>query len=201
MSPRYGGRPWERLYRELEFTTLPELRRQAEGWRNGLGGLTALVGLLAVLKGRDDLAKLPEALQWATLGMTGGAFLLLVLGSVLAIQAAHGTPDTSGVAGGTDLHRWTEKETRTARGRLRGAARCCLAGVLLVFAAVVVGWVGSESPDTHLVRVSTDTGERCGEFLGAGARGLRLETGEGDEKKEVVLALSHVREVVPVQQC
>ncbi len=34
---------------------LQQLRRQAEGWRAGLTGLTALLAILVTLKGRDDL--------------------------------------------------------------------------------------------------------------------------------------------------
>ncbi|MDX2676127.1 hypothetical protein [Streptomyces soliscabiei] len=56
-----SDRRWAQLARELEFHQLPELRRQAEGWRAGLTGLAALVAVLVTLKGRDDLNQVPDA--------------------------------------------------------------------------------------------------------------------------------------------
>ncbi|MEU6441885.1 hypothetical protein [Streptomyces sp. NPDC047046] len=203
MNRRYGGRRWTELYHELPYTALPEIRRQAEGWRNGLGALTALVGLLAVFKGRDDLTKLPDSAgRWA-LGLTAFAFVLLVLGTLLATEAAHGTPvgGSEYVTSGAELHKWTEDQLTKARRSLTRAARCCLVALLAVFAAVVLGWAATESPDTHLVRVRTPTGDRCGEFLGQGRGGVRLETGEGKAKKEVVVPLRNVRETTPVDTC
>ncbi|MFF3740777.1 hypothetical protein [Streptomyces sp. NPDC002566] len=62
-------RRWAQLARELEFTRLPELRRQAEGWRNGLTGLPALLAVLVLLKGRDNLGDLADSARATTTGL------------------------------------------------------------------------------------------------------------------------------------
>lgn len=193
-----SDRRWAQLARELEFTQLTELRKQAEGWRNGLAGLTALLAVLVLLKGRDDLSKLPSAARHTATALLAAAFVLLVVGSVLAVRAAHGRPGSRVLLAGQALRRWTEAETVRVTGALRQASVCCVAGLVLVCGAVVVAWTTTESPPDHVVRVVTTSGERCGEFLGAGPDGVVLRT---DSEKRVVLSVRTVLSVVPVEAC
>ncbi|WP_075736228.1 hypothetical protein [Streptomyces acidiscabies] len=154
------NRRWAELARELEFTQLPELRRQAEGWRAGLTGLTAL----------------------------------------LAVRAAHGSPDHRILLAGQSLRTWTRTEITRVTRYLRYAAACCLAGIALSATAVIVVWATTESDPapTHLIRVTTTTGERCGEMLGAGPDGVRIKPGGG---KETLLPAAQVTSVMPVANC
>ncbi|RPE45288.1 hypothetical protein EDD90_8553 [Streptomyces sp. Ag109_O5-1] len=191
-------RRWAQLAREMEFSELSELREQAEGWRNGLTGLTALLAVLVTLKGRDDLSQLPSAARNTAAALLGTAFLCLTVGSVLALRAAHGRPGSRVLLTGQVLRRWTEQETIRVTGALRQASVCCVAGIVLVCGAVAVAWTTTESPSGHLVRVVTTTGERCGEFLGAGSGGLVLRTEDG---RRSVLSERAVVSVVPVDAC
>lgn len=193
-----SDRRWAELARQSEFTQLPELRRQAEGWRTGLTGLTALLAVLVTLKGRDDLTRLPPAAQHTATALIGAAFLLLVVGSVLAVRAAHGRPGSRVLLAGQSLRRWTETETVRVTRSLRLASVCCAAGIALTAAAVVLAWATTESPPDHLVRVVTTGGERCGEFLGSGPDGVVLGT-KGD--KRTVLPARTVTSMVPVSAC
>lgn len=193
-----SDRRWAQLARELEFTQLTELRKQAEGWRNGLAGLTALLAVLVLLKGRDDLSKLPPAARHTATALIAAAFVLLVVGSVLAVRAAHGRPGSRVLLAGQALRRWTEAETVRVTGALRQASVCCAAGLSLVCGAVVVAWTSTESPPDHVVRVVTTSGERCGELLGAGPGGVVLRT---DSDRRVVLSVRTVLSVVPVDAC
>ncbi|MFE0535540.1 hypothetical protein ACFW20_16105 [Streptomyces nigra] len=193
-----SDRRWARLAQELEFTQLPELRRQAEGWRNGLAGLTALLAVLVTLKGRDDLAQIPPAAQHAVGVLVGLAFLLLLVGSVFAVRAAHGSPGDRVLVAGQALRDWTRREITRVTRSLGVAAVCCVSGVALVAVAVVVVWVTSDSPPEHLVRVVTTSGERCGEFLGSGPDGVVLRT---ETEKRAVLAARTVTSVTPVDVC
>ncbi|MFE7633431.1 MULTISPECIES: hypothetical protein [unclassified Kitasatospora] len=173
MSAR-SDRRWAELARELEFTRLPELRRQAEGWRTGLTGLTALLTVLALLKGRDNLADLPE---WARLTATGllvGAFALLVTGSLLAMRAAHGAPEEEILLGGQALRRWTEREASRVTTALARASACCVLGLMLIVAAVAVTWTATQTKPANLVRVTTPSGEMCGELVSADQRQLLI---------------------------
>ncbi|MFF5440373.1 hypothetical protein [Streptomyces achromogenes] len=193
-----SDRRWAQLARELEFSQLTELRRQAEGWRNGLAGLTALLAVLVTLKGRDDLSRLPSAARHTATALLGGAFVLLVVGSVRAVRAAHGRPGGRVLLAGQALRRWTEAETIRVTGALRQACVCCVAGILLVCAAVAVAWVTTGSPPDHLVRVVTTSGERCGEFLGSGPDGVVLRSEGG---RWVSLPARTVASVSPVASC
>ncbi|MFG2605350.1 hypothetical protein ACGFT2_17645 [Streptomyces sp. NPDC048514] len=193
-----SDRRWAQLARELEFAQLPELRRQAEGWRTGLTGLTALLAILVTLKGRDDLTRLPSAAQQAVGVLLGLAFLLLLLGSVLAVRAAHGVPGARVLLAGQALRDWTRQEVDRVSGALRCAAVCCVAGVTLAAAAVMVAWVTTGPSPDHLVRVGTTSGERCGEFLGSGPDGVVLRTDGGGR---AVLPAPTVTSVTPVPTC
>ncbi|MYW41833.1 hypothetical protein GT045_11285 [Streptomyces sp. SID486] len=194
-------RRWAQLARELEFTQLPELRRQAEGWRNGLAGLTALLTVLVTLKGRDDLAELPGTARLAASATLGAAFVLFVTGSVLAVRAAHGHPGERVLLAGQSLRRWTEQEIGRVTRALRFAALCSAAGLLLVAAAVVLAWVTTESPPDHLVRVVTTSGERCGEFLGSGPDGVVLKNAQGGGDERLVLPARTVLTVTAAGSC
>ncbi|MER5946103.1 hypothetical protein ABT127_08575 [Streptomyces sp. NPDC001904] len=195
-------RRWSLLAREQEFQQLPELRRQAEGWRNGLAGLAALLAVLVTLKGRDDLGQLPERARFIASGLVGTAFVLLVAGSVLSVRAAHGRPGQRILLAGVALRRWTEGEIVRVTRALRWASLCCAGGIVLAAAAVTVAWFTTESAPENLVRVTTTTGERCGEFLGSGRAGVRLrvEAGKGSTER-VTLRNTAVLTISPVGRC
>ncbi|MFK4070124.1 hypothetical protein [Streptomyces sp. NPDC029674] len=194
-------RRWAVLARELEFTQLAELRRQAEGWRAGLTGLTALLAVLVVLKGRDDLTNLPDtARHWAT-ALLATAFLLLVTGSVLAVRAAHGRPGDRILQAGQALREWTGQEVVRVTRALRHASLCCLGGVLLAAAAIGIAWTTTASPKDHVVRIGTATGELCGEFIRAGRGGLVIRVDDGDGPRHVTLPIRTVDSVTPVATC
>jgi len=204
VSSSRADRHWAELARQLEFDQLPELRRRAEGWRNGLTGLSTLLAILVVLKGRDDLVGLPAAARHTAMGLIATAFVLLVAGSVLATRAAHGTPGSSGeriLLAGQALRRWTEQEIVGVTRSLRQASLCCVLGVALVAAAVGIAWATTETPKDHLVRVGTTTGELCGELLGGGRGGVSLEVDEEDGPRRVTLPARSVDSVVPVDSC
>ncbi|MCX4760700.1 hypothetical protein OG562_06925 [Streptomyces sp. NBC_01275] len=200
MTPQ-SDRRWSQLARELEFSQLSELRKQAEGWRTGLTGLTALLAVLVTLKGRDDLSQLPPTARHIATASLGVAFVLLVVGSMLAVRAAHGRPGSRTLLAGQALRRWTEDETVRVTRDLRRAGVCCVAGIVLVSGAVVVAWTTTGSPPDHLVRVTTTSGERCGEFLGAGPDGVVLRTRDDEKTVRTVLAVRTVTSVVPVAAC
>ncbi|MGW2402354.1 hypothetical protein ACWCYY_38005 [Kitasatospora sp. NPDC001664] len=173
-----ADRRWEALARELEFTQLPELRKQAEGWRNGLSGLAALVAVLTVLKGRDGLAELPDGLRNLAGIAVATAFVLLVSGTLLAVRAAHGSPGETILRNGPRLRAWTDREIGRVTKGLRRATWCCVGGLVAVTAAVAVAWFGAPPAPAHPVRV----GEVCGDLVSAGPDGIVLKV-NGEEKR------------------
>ncbi|GAA2102638.1 hypothetical protein GCM10009801_76850 [Streptomyces albiaxialis] len=187
----YANRRWAEMARELEFQQLPELRRQAEGWRTGLTGLTALVAVLAVLKGRDSLAELPGWARALAMGLVLGAFVLLVIGALVAVRASHGLPGEEIYYEGQALRRWTERECVRVSGSIRAAAVLCLSGLLLVTAAVAVSWAATpEKPEKKggkraaLVRVTPqDTGKAlCGRLVSVTPQRAVVRTHDGTRR-------------------
>lgn len=172
-------RRWAELARDLEFSRLPELRRQAEGWRTGLTGLTALLAILVLLKGRDDLSDLPDSARAAVGGLLTTAFVLLLMGSLLAARAAHGGPERELLLGGQALRRWTEREVARVTRALAWAYLCCVLGVILVVGALAVAWVMTREPGTPPVVVRTDTQVLCGELIVADRQHLEISPERG----------------------
>ncbi|MFF4038016.1 hypothetical protein [Streptomyces sp. NPDC001816] len=198
MSTR-SDRRWAELARELEFTRLPELRRQAEGWRTGLTGLTALLAVLVLLKGRDDLTGLPAWARGTATGLLVAAFVLLTTGSLLAVRAAHGTPEREILLGGQALRRWTEQEVARVTRALAWASLCCVLGVILVVGALVVAW-GTTTSDsaTHRVRVRTNTGVVCGELILVDPQQVAIRT---ETAGKISLPRATVQSVQPAKAC
>ncbi|MEV5614912.1 hypothetical protein [Streptomyces bacillaris] len=191
-------RRWAELARELEFTRLPELRRQAEGWRTGLTGLTALLAVLVLLKGRDNLADLPEAARAVATGLLIGAFALLVIGSLLAARAAHGAPEREILLGGQALRRWTGQEVARVTRALAWAYLFCVLGVILVVGALVVAWLTTQDSGAQPVVVRTNTGVLCGELIQADQHHVEMRL-DGDGK--VSLPWTAVVSVKPGKTC
>ncbi|MFB6905731.1 hypothetical protein ACIRP4_21860 [Streptomyces bacillaris] len=191
-------RRWAELARELEFTRLPELRRQAEGWRTGLTGLTALLAVLVLLKGRDNLADLSEAARAVATGLLIAAFALLVMGSLLAARAAHGAPEREILLGGQALRRWTGQEVARVTRALAWAYLFCVLGVILVVGALVVAWLTTQDSGAQPVVVRTNTSVLCGELIQADQHHVEMRL-DGDGK--VSLPWTAVVSVKPGKTC
>ncbi|MFK0049906.1 hypothetical protein ACIQU4_38530 [Streptomyces sp. NPDC090741] len=194
----HSDRRWAERARELEFTRLPELRRQAEGWRTGLTGLTTLLAVLMLLKGRDNLAELPDWARALATGLLVSAFVLLVVGSLLAVRAAHGVPGGEILLGGQALRRWTEQEASRVKRALSRASACCVLGVVLVVGALLLSWVTTETAPTHLVEVRTNTGGLCGELVAADGHQVSVRTKAGGV---VLVPQSTVVSLRPARTC
>lgn len=191
-------RRWAELARELEFTRLPELRRQAEGWRTGLTGLTALLAVLVLLKGRDNLGDLPEAARATATGLLITAFALLVTGSLLAARAAHGAPEREILLGGQALRRWTGQEVARVTRVLAWAYLCCVLGVILVGGALAIAWLTTENSGTQPVVVRTNTSVLCGELIRADQHHVEISS---NMEGKISLPWTAVVSVKPGKTC
>ncbi|MFE1234710.1 hypothetical protein [Streptomyces sp. NPDC059442] len=120
--------------------------QQAEGYRNFLTTLTGLLTTVFVLKGQENLAKLPDGARWTVIGLLSGAFLLLITASWMTVSAVHGRPGATLPLGAVQILRHERARARTI-WRLTGWARWLgLVGVLAVTAAVLVTWVAPAAP-------------------------------------------------------
>ncbi|AGI89477.1 Hypothetical protein XNRR2_3134 [Streptomyces albidoflavus] len=197
MSTR-SERRWAELARDLEFTRLPELRRQAEGWRTGLTGLTTLFAILVLLKGRDNLSDLPEGARATATGLLVTAFVSLTVGSLLAARAAHGAPEREILLGGQSLRRWTEQEVARVTRALAWAYVLCVLGVVMVVGALGVAWLTTQESGSRPVVVRTNTGVLCGDLIRVDQHHVDVRS---EKDGEVSLPWTVVVSVKPGKTC
>ncbi|MBO4208843.1 hypothetical protein [Micromonospora echinofusca] len=157
---------WAQLAQETQFHQLDSLRRQAEGWRTGLAGLTALLGAVLIVKGRSDISNLAPGVRYLVVVLLAGAFVLLVTASLLALRAASGWPDDEIYLTGESLRAWHAEESERIRTGIRRAARLMVVGLVVLAAAVGLTWLGPGESRAPLVSVETSAGPVCGELVG-----------------------------------
>ncbi|MHA5051353.1 hypothetical protein [Streptomyces sp. SD15] len=193
---------WARLARELPFEELDAVRRQAEQWRNAIGGATALFGIAALVRGRNDLTTVPAGWRTATALVLGAAFLALLVAFAVAAYASFGRP---GVrvrvqVNGAAYRRWSAARARQIGRLVPIAAASAGLGVVLTAVAVGLTWfapAAAERPQQYAVR--STGGDVCGELVGVenGQLMLLIGTGSGAGSWTVPLAqVSHIGKVV-----
>ncbi|MFG2565028.1 hypothetical protein ACGFR6_06250 [Streptomyces sp. NPDC048567] len=203
MSQRPESR-WQDLAEELPFQQLDIVRKQADGWRNGLAGLTGLLTAVLVLKGRETFNGLPSWAVALASGLIAAGFLLLLVGTLCAVRASHGRRSKDILTNGADMKDWTEQETKHSQRALSWATGCFVAGVLLVASSIGTAWTAYRSPDATpgpSVRVTTQTGTVCGRLAASGAGSLLITTDAAQERRTRSIPLPAVLSVVPVAAC
>ncbi|GAA4240247.1 hypothetical protein GCM10022254_64220 [Actinomadura meridiana] len=189
---------WAQKAQELKFTQLDSARKQAEGWRTGLGGLTALLSAVLVLKGRDNITTLVPEAQWAVVALLGVALAMLVTATLLAVRAASGRPGQRHLRTGERLQWWTRQEVRRIARAIRWAAWLAALAIACVASAIGTTWLApAAKPDPALVEVRHQTGRVCGELIGAASHNLTLKTTDRTD----TIALATVVSVRPVDKC
>ncbi|MFK4071409.1 hypothetical protein [Streptomyces sp. NPDC029674] len=204
------------LGQQLQIDQLAAVRRQAEGWRNGLAGLTGLVGAVFVLKGRESVAGMPDLWRWTTAGLLVAAFVLLLSGALKAVRAAHGQLGQQAWLSGDRLFAAILDEVEETQDALASARRRSVVGLCAIVAALAVSWVvpvdadegkksEGRSAGTPRVLVTTAKGTVCGELVVSDARGVTMRAADGGGRKgkpvRRTVPADEVRSVVPVRRC
>ncbi len=204
------------LGQQLQLDQLTAVRRQAEGWRNGLTGLTGLVGVVFVLKGRESVAGMPAVWRWTTAALLVSAFVLLLIGALGAVRAAHGQLGQRTWLTGDRLFAAVLDEVERTQDALTTARRTSVAGLCVIVAAIAVSWAvpvdDSKEPTTgvSLVLVVTGEGPRCGELVAGDTRALTLkvagEKGKSGGRTPAAsvwrsIPFDQVRSITPVRAC
>ncbi|MFF7165244.1 hypothetical protein ACFZBP_28375 [Streptomyces sp. NPDC008086] len=115
--------------------------RQAEGYRNFLSSLTGLLTAVFVLKGQEDLSKLPEGPRIAVIVLLSAGFVALVAASWLGVVAANGRPGERIPTDAFCLLDYEAERIPRIWAQVEWARWLALVGVLAVAAAVIVTWV------------------------------------------------------------
>ncbi|GKQ36721.1 hypothetical protein [Streptomyces sp. A012304] len=212
---------YAQLGQQLQYDQLGTVRRQAEGWRTGLTGLTGLVGVVFVLKGRESVAGMPDLWRWTTALLLVLAFVLLLVGALWAVRAAHGQlGERTWLSGERLLAAVLDEVERTQRA-LVGARRLAVAGLCAIVAAIGVSWLvpvedaAASGKGGPYVVVVTDRAVRCGELVVGDSRAVTLEPAEskGDKGKEgkggdkgantawIRIPVGEIRSLTPTNGC
>ncbi|UUU34903.1 hypothetical protein JIX56_36405 [Streptomyces sp. CA-210063] len=193
------------LGQQLQYDQLGTVRRQAEGWRNGLTGLTGLVGAVFVLKGRESVAGMPDIWRWTTAALLVLAFLLLLSGALRAVRAAHGQLGERTWLSGDLLFAAVLDEVERTQDALTSARRRSVTGLCLIVAAVAVSWVvpaeesATPKPARAYVLVATGKEVRCGELVISDREAVTIKAGKKGKPHRV--PAEQVRSVTPVDRC
>lgn len=187
---------WVQLAQELRFEQLTSARKQAEGWRTGLAGLTTLLAALLIIKGRDNVSGLTPSSLWTVMALLGVALALLVTATLFAVRATSGAPSAVILLTGENLHAWTKSEVRAVGRFIRWAAILTVTAICVLALAVGITWTAPvPRPTTPLVEVMLPGGDTCGELLGITGGNLVLN------EKIRLIPLTHVLAMSLVSSC
>ncbi|HEY9327978.1 MAG TPA: hypothetical protein VIS09_07040 [Streptomyces sp.] len=193
------------LGQQLQIDQLTVVRRQAEGWRNGLTALTGLVGVVFVLKGPETVAGLSPTWRWTTAALLVLAFLLLLSGALAAVRAAHGRLGQGVWLSGDELLTAVLDEVERTQDVLATARRCSVVGLTMVVAAIAVTWVvptgaaKETKPSGPTVVVSTAAGTTCGELVLSDGAAVTLRV--RNQKALRRIPARDVRSLAPAASC
>ncbi|WP_405711355.1 MULTISPECIES: hypothetical protein [unclassified Streptomyces] len=193
------------LGQQLQLEQLTAVRKQAEGWRNGLTALTGLVGVVFVLKGRESVAGMPATWRWTTAALLVLAFALLLTGALVAVRAAHGRLGQRMWLSGDKLMSAVLDEVEDTQDALTTARRCSVVGLSAIVAAIAVSWVvpaeaaKDEKPSGPKVLVSTPAAITCGELVLSNGDAVTIKvSGKGKPRR---IPAGEVRSLTPTPQC
>ena len=193
---------WALRAQRHSLEQLAAVRARAEQWRNGLVGLTTLLGAVTIIEGPSTTAKLPPALRDMIVDQLSLAFLALLAGSLAAMVAAFGWPANEMLITGETLAAWEASEARRARLTLKFAAGCLVLGLVLIGVATR-SLLLAPADNPALVAVEKVDGSLvCGALDGGDEASLQLTVTDvlGDEATNRV-DYSAIRRVRQVDQC
>jgi hypothetical protein len=191
---------WAQLADELKLHQLDNARSQAERWRTGLAGLTALLGVVTIVKGPDELTALSGSSRRLVVTLIGLAFAALLAGSLVAVRAASGAPRLAWLTGPA-LKAWTQREVVTIRRSVLLSAALLVVGLLLM--ATALGQIWLAQPATAATRptveiVTTDN-HLCGELLGMTQTQVTVDLDAGPAVKPFTVPTDRLVSVTPTR--
>ncbi|TDD50021.1 hypothetical protein E1286_12860 [Nonomuraea terrae] len=189
---------WLQKAQQLRFEQLEIARKQAESWRTGLTGITALLAAVLVVKGRDSVSDLAQPYKWVVPLLLALALATLVWATLTAVSAASGSPSRKTLLTGEDLRDWTVGEVRRIEKAVVRARVLTVAGVTAVAAAVGVSWLAPvATPPAALVVVESASGRICGTLVDTSGGNLLVKVREDQQ----VVPLAGVARIRGVTAC
>ncbi|WP_125213913.1 hypothetical protein [Streptomyces griseofuscus] len=187
----------------LQAEQLAVAQRSAEGWRNGLGALTGLIGVIFFLKGRDNLSDLPPGWLYAVIALLVVGFFCLVTSTILATGASFGDPGDSIWFSSGEVFKAVSRRVDSISRSLRFARVLSLLGVTLIVIALVGVWTHAEPASATGTSVIIEYGGDQGRHLCA--RSFKAKDGivQVDVKNlgRATLSASRITSIRAVKSC
>lgn len=213
---RVRGRPsmatladveWERKAERLEGEDLASARATGEKWTATVSSLTGVLSIVALIKGPEDVSKLPTWGERVVIGSVGLAVSLAVVAIILGALAAYGLPRQLRPLGGP-LRREQAREARKARQFVAGSVASAVGAVIFLAAAIGVTWGATpEDPvaPPEVLAVGEDNAGRsirvCGELQSSPATEPRMLIREEDAADVAAVSFDDLRFVTAVAAC
>lgn len=189
---------WEQQAEELQLNALQRVQATAEKWAGSISALLALFSAVAVVKGPQDLSKMPEPYPVLLALVIGAAVVLAVIAAGAALLAAQGTPEKVPLPTGERLRAWSRNEERTARRRLFWSRWLTVAALVLLAAGTGIAWCSPRKDDEQNLLVRTKEGLRCGKLIESRKGRLIIKT---DTKAHTPVSVSNLVDFAPVDDC
>lgn len=191
---------WEKKAADLEFNALSSVRGTAEKWAATLATLLSLVGTVLIVRGAEEIDKLPDGTKVRIGALLAIAVVAAALATFRAARAAQGTPKDLKWPNGFKLRKWELDWAQEAKDDLHRSRQFTFAAVAAMVLAVGLSWFGSEASSSSSgskVLLTPATGQPlCGALVNS-ANGLELEV----DKERVALPAGPYDNVVPVGDC
>jgi hypothetical protein len=189
---------WAQKAQQLRFSQLDTARRQAEAWRTGLAGITALFGVVLVIKGRSDVAGLVSPYPVILVAFYALTLLVLMTATLIAIRAASGAPGDECLLTGEDLELWTVNEVAHVQRAIRTAAALTVIAVCLLVIGAGTAWLAPAQASSQLsVLIGSRQGKFCGQLSQLGNGTITIKNSLGTS----VISLNSVEYSMTVSSC
>jgi hypothetical protein len=158
-------RKWDELAEQMRMDALPRIRGTAERWTSTVSAITGLFGLVALVKGREDITSLRS--DWRIIaGVLIALALLIALTSIVfAAFAAQGTPRRVEILSGAAVKELYQHGTHIARRQLAWSRISAVVAVLVLGLAIGITWYGpttAASTSLEVMVVSRSGMTACG---------------------------------------
>lgn len=196
--PDPDARLWALRASNAPFEELAATRTNAEQWRNGLAGLTALLSAGSLIASPGVADHVLSTWRWLVGLLALAGLLSLLYGTWRAMNASFGLPGKEIVMTGENLRIWEHDQTSAAIEELAIARRSFAAGILLITAAAAAAFIATPAGDEPTVQVDSRTGTFCGQIVTSRPGTVAIQAHDGTL---FTLVTSQIIRVQPVSNC
>jgi hypothetical protein len=192
---------WDAEATKLRREALTNIRATAEKWTGAIGSLLGIFGIVVLVKGPDDIAKLSsDWMRYSSAALIGVAVIFAFLATLSSAFAAYGFPRQMIIEGTTlrSIHRQLAMKSAVLL-----YASLALVFMSLVSLGVAIGfsWLGdrqTESTGTKILALTSSREVFCGDAVQGpnGNLALQIKDADGNVSREIDLAGSNSVSVV-----